>query len=69
MGNLTDEQIANWNTRGQVWVEHQPLLDRCLGVVGDAAMDHANVKAGESVIDVGCGSGGSTLQLAERRTT
>jgi ubiquinone/menaquinone biosynthesis C-methylase UbiE len=38
--------------------------DRMLGELGRLAIEAANIKRGSSVIDVGCGAGGSTLDAA-----
>ena len=59
------EQIAFWNdTGGQKWVRYQQMLDRQLEAIGQAAIDAAALSEGESVLDVGCGCGSTTLALA-----
>ncbi len=61
------EQIDYWNANaGEKWVRLQDLLDEQLRQFGEAAMDAGGVSAGESVIDVGCGCGDTTLELARR---
>jgi predicted O-methyltransferase YrrM len=59
------EQSEFWNSAsGQRWVTHQDALDRHLEPVIEALMELAGVRPGERVIDVGCGAGTTTLQLA-----
>jgi len=59
--------IEYWNgDNGQNWVRFQDLMDRSLRPLGHVAMDAAAPKAGERVIDVGCGCGDTTFDLARR---
>ncbi|MEE8164287.1 MAG: methyltransferase domain-containing protein, partial [Myxococcota bacterium] len=61
------EQITNWNgTFGQRWVEHQEMLDAQIEPLGRTAQERARISQGEHVLDVGCGCGQSTLEIAER---
>jgi len=54
-----------WNSSATApWVTLQDRLDALLGSAGDAAIREANPIAGEHVLDVGCGCGGSTLEFA-----
>jgi ubiquinone/menaquinone biosynthesis C-methylase UbiE len=60
-------QINYWNTQaGQTWVQMQPQLDREIEALGLAAMDALAPSDGERVIDIGCGAGASSLELAQR---
>ena len=59
------EQIADWNgDQGQRWVDYQALLDRMIEPFGNAALRAAAAQPGERVLDVGCGCGSTSLQLA-----
>ncbi len=61
------DQIAYWNgPDGQRWADRQAAQDIVLGPVADALIEHASPKAGERIIDVGCGSGATTIAFARR---
>ena len=61
------EQIEYWNeVQGAKWVANQARLDALIERFGARAMDDAGVKAGERVLDVGCGCGATSLALGER---
>ena len=61
------DQIAYWNgPAGQRWAERQAAQDILLGPVAEILLDRAKPKPGERVIDVGCGSGATTIALARK---
>jgi SAM-dependent methyltransferase len=61
------EQIDYWNDNaGRKWVTLGDLLDLQLARLGEATMDQLGVGPGESVLDVGCGCGATTVELARR---
>jgi SAM-dependent methyltransferase len=60
-------QIAYWNdAAGQTWAEMQGPLDRQLEPLGLAGMAALAPKPGERILDIGCGAGATTVELAAR---
>jgi len=60
------EQIKYWNGEaGTHWADHNDEMDTMLRPLGATAIDRAAPAAGEHVLDIGCGCGGTTLDLAE----
>jgi SAM-dependent methyltransferase len=61
------DQIAYWNgPGGQRWANRQQTQDILLAPIAEALIDRAAPKAGQRVIDVGCGSGATTVALARK---
>jgi SAM-dependent methyltransferase len=61
------EQSKYWNeVAGPRWVRFQEVLDAELAVLTGAALDRAAPRPGASVVDVGCGCGATSLELARR---
>ena len=61
------DQAAYWNgPAGQRWIGRQETLDIVLAPVSNVLLDRARVGEGMRVIDVGCGCGATTLELARR---
>jgi SAM-dependent methyltransferase len=61
------DQIAYWNgPGGQRWADRQQAQDIVLGPIADALIGRARPKAGERIIDVGCGSGATTIAFAQK---
>ena len=62
-------QIDYWNaTAGQTWARFQEQLDRQIEPLGLEAMRALAPKSGERILDVGCGCGQTSLELATRVT-
>jgi len=60
------EQVKYWNEQGDKWVALQEVIDGQIGPLGERLMDRVGIGSGERVLDVGCGCGATTLQLARR---
>src|SRR5258705_4831379 len=65
--DLNADQIAYWNgPGGQHWTERQQVQDTLLAPVSDILIDRAKPKAGEQIVDVGCGCGATTIAFARK---
>jgi ubiquinone/menaquinone biosynthesis C-methylase UbiE len=61
------DQAAYWNgPAGRRWLNRQETLDLVLGPIHEVLLNRAAVAAGERVIDIGCGCGATTIELARR---
>lgn len=56
-----------WKSTGSnAWVTLQPLLDRLYQPISDAILAEVPVAPDARVLDIGCGPGATTLQMARR---
>jgi SAM-dependent methyltransferase len=65
--SANEAQVEYWNTRGGgTWVKFQEALDRQIEPLGLAAMDTLKPEKGEHILDIGCGCGQTSVDLASR---
>src|SRR5579884_1981975 len=70
MAEQPDDNTAQaefWNgPAARAWAEHHERMDRALTPLLDALFAAAAPQPGERVLDIGCGSGTTVLELARR---
>ena len=64
------KQKEFWSGQGgKNWVQKKETLDNMLNPFGNAALQNLNLSNKSNVIDIGCGSGETTFQIAESIST
>jgi SAM-dependent methyltransferase len=62
---FNEDQRRRWNgIDGEYWVSHQNRLDRTLAPITGPLLEFAAPRAASTVIDVGCGCGATTVEIA-----
>jgi SAM-dependent methyltransferase len=60
------DQAEYWASLASVWVEIEDQLEEVSGLPGQMAMDRLPLQPGQRVLDLGCGTARTTLELARR---
>ena len=61
------QPASEWaGSMGERWLAHVDQFESMISEVGAALIDKAKFRPGERVIDVGCGGGGTSLEISKR---
>src|SRR5207237_697519 len=64
---IDDKQAKLWNgLAGRAWVDAQAVLDQMFKPLEDLLVEAVARESGGRVLDVGCGTGATTLAIARR---
>lgn len=66
MDGPNTSQADYWSTAGQTWIDHETFQDQLLHPVTDALLGLTDFQPGQSVLDIGCGTGAHALAVAEK---
>ena len=67
MPEVNKNQKDFWAGKGgDIWVERQNAMDTMLSPLGEAALNKLNFNEEENVLDIGCGCGHTTLNIAKK---
>ena len=59
-----NEGLAAWETSSQFWNKHQALIEKMYAALSQALIEDARITSGQTVLDVGGGSGEPSLTIA-----
>ena len=64
--NANPDQIKYWNSdTGKKWVTYQDGLDTILDSAKTRLLERTRIDPGDRVLDIGCGTGATTMAVAE----
>lgn len=64
MPNNANDVLAAWEESSRYWKKHQANIERMFAPLTSALIDAAQIRAGQSVLDIGGGSGQPSLTIA-----
>lgn len=56
----------DWSALAQAWIDHEEPIERAHSPIKDDLLERAAFRSGETVLDLGCGSGALSLDAAGR---
>src|SRR6267143_5645182 len=59
-----NELLAGWETSSQYWNKYRALIEKMFAPLTRALIEHAHIGPGQSVLDIGGGSGEPSLTIA-----
>ena len=60
-----EAQREFWTAFSDIWVTHQDRLDASFAPILDEVLTRASLQSGDRVLDIGCGTGTSTVRAAQ----
>lgn len=66
MTDNTDQRDFWTDNAGPIWIDQRATMDALLASVLEGTLARADLQAGQSVLDIGCGAGTSTLAIGEQ---
>ncbi|HVA73335.1 MAG TPA: methyltransferase domain-containing protein [Acidimicrobiales bacterium] len=66
MSFANTEQAEYWASRASSWMSLESHHEQVIGPAGRMAMDRLDPRPGQLLIDLGCGTGQTTVELARR---
>ena len=66
MSEVNKDQKKFWSGKGgDIWVERQEAMDTMLSPLGEVVIKELNLSSKDKVLDIGCGCGSTSINIAE----